>query len=432
MSQIPASLHRVLGQDPAAVTAGSLESLLGLEEGQELEFKREVGSERTASTELARDAVAFANASGGLLVIGVTEVDGRASEIVGIERTTREPALRFEQVLGSLTTPRLSFTVSPVEVGGDRDVILIAVEAGPGAPHAVLEKPKQYSYPVRVGRAKDYLSEAQVADAYARRLATADQRDRQLEQLHSTLPVRVPLKHQAWLVMTMVPSRLGLDRLRASTVQDYNRWLWDPDAWPGFPVLEDHHYSVGVGHRSVDIEATMQLSIGRLMMDGSGTVGRSWLTGEGDDGRTLASVMMGELVANATGLLGLLSEHARRRGAGGTASVAVQVVAAGGAQVKLLPPGRRVGRDYDDIRMLEGPTEVSIRSVDLDGLPSDGPALLRAVHLITNDLANLYGHTDVIAITEGGKINGAALNDGWSNQRDWARKWGIEFDSPHP
>lgn len=76
--------------------AGRIEALVGLAEGQEFEAKGAAAYDLTTPAgryELAKDASSFANASGGLIVIGLThaKLDNVATEVVsGLELLSQD------------------------------------------------------------------------------------------------------------------------------------------------------------------------------------------------------------------------------------------------------------------------------------------------------------------------------------------------------
>jgi predicted HTH transcriptional regulator len=83
---------RLNGKFVAELTETDMAQLVqdGRAEDQNLDFKREAyGKGDTDKKELVKDVLGFANASGGVILIGVAERGEIAHEIPGIELATR-------------------------------------------------------------------------------------------------------------------------------------------------------------------------------------------------------------------------------------------------------------------------------------------------------------------------------------------------------
>ena len=71
---IPLRLRPLLGADLDEVTVESIQNLVGMREDRDLEFKRErYGTSDGQKKEAAYDVAALANASGGVIIIGMQE-----------------------------------------------------------------------------------------------------------------------------------------------------------------------------------------------------------------------------------------------------------------------------------------------------------------------------------------------------------------------
>lgn len=105
------------------VTRAELRTLVdgSVREGVDLDFKAELyGSSDSEKRELAADVAAMANERGGVIILGVTETDGVATALPGVELSECE-ALRMRQIAGGLLAPHVAFDVLPVEHGRSRD-----------------------------------------------------------------------------------------------------------------------------------------------------------------------------------------------------------------------------------------------------------------------------------------------------------------------
>jgi ATP-dependent DNA helicase RecG len=94
-------------------------------ESQRLDFKTDKPSERETFQDLAEAAVCFANASGGLIVVGVADATVGADAFVG----TKLVADRLRARVHALTEPSIVVSVDEIERGGVR-ILVIAVPEG--------------------------------------------------------------------------------------------------------------------------------------------------------------------------------------------------------------------------------------------------------------------------------------------------------------
>lgn len=142
-------------------------TLIGTDESHVLEFKRVAWAN---GAEAAKDIAAFANRSGGCIVLGVEERDGRAhtyaawADAAGHDATIR----RIQEGAGAVLRPRdvidcVSFT--PRGVGADATVCLVRVppssalvgvaDGGVG---------QRFTFPIRTERGTRFMSYEEVAD----------------------------------------------------------------------------------------------------------------------------------------------------------------------------------------------------------------------------------------------------------------------------
>ena len=106
------------------VNAELIEHLLHEEEGVELDFKRdqyklEKGADNDTKSELIKDILAFANAwrrSTAYILIGVDEVKGGRSRVVGVSRHLDDAKL--QQFVNSKVQRPVVFAYLPVDFEG--------------------------------------------------------------------------------------------------------------------------------------------------------------------------------------------------------------------------------------------------------------------------------------------------------------------------
>ncbi|MCK6442016.1 helix-turn-helix domain-containing protein [Elstera cyanobacteriorum] len=113
---------------------------VGIPEGRHLEFKRDhYGRNDEAKREFAADVSAFANAHGGLLLIGIEEKNGVASEIVGVE--ARNPDILIgaidESLRASIEPLIHGLRVRWIEFRENLGIVAIKVPRSWNSPHRV-------------------------------------------------------------------------------------------------------------------------------------------------------------------------------------------------------------------------------------------------------------------------------------------------------
>ena len=107
-----------------------VQRLAGIGEGQFIEFKRRVPEGRR----LAKEIVAFANSSGGHLLLGVND----AGEVVGV-RDAHEEMYALNEALSAHCYPAVQCSVERVRVSRRREVLVVRVPESDGKPHFVLQ-----------------------------------------------------------------------------------------------------------------------------------------------------------------------------------------------------------------------------------------------------------------------------------------------------
>ena len=112
------------------MTRNQLDDLIEQGEGARLEFKRSI----SAAHRIARTLVAFANTSGGTLLIGVAD-DGT---ITGVASESREMH-RIEEATDRLADPALSVTYETMSPDG-RKILIINVDESVEKPHYALDE----------------------------------------------------------------------------------------------------------------------------------------------------------------------------------------------------------------------------------------------------------------------------------------------------
>jgi hypothetical protein len=200
--------------------------------------------------ELAKDVTAFANAAGGLIVIGVSDSNGRAERFAEVDLKDKQ-RLTYLDTLRNWTAPYLS----GIEIGHvgspadpDRGCVLIYVPPSADRPHAVVEpNSHRYTWYVRDGGHAVPLSESQVAISYRDRYAGRADIERRVHTVFDQGVQELDRQHRVWLAMAVVPSKGAQRRHLDRHLLDEFKAQADArqDDLPG-PRL-GHHASFGRG-----------------------------------------------------------------------------------------------------------------------------------------------------------------------------------------
>lgn len=140
----------------------------GIEEGQRLEYKRELHLGKPKEhREAAKDVSGMANAQGGLLIYGVEEEvleDGRRVPRAATPLTDGGVQARLEDVLYTTVTPRLNFESRLLETDGGYFLVVRAFQRG-GVPHMVDAYQDKRCY-VRTGLSTRPMEQHELEAAY--------------------------------------------------------------------------------------------------------------------------------------------------------------------------------------------------------------------------------------------------------------------------
>ena len=149
---IPLRLRRWLGDDLNAVVSSHIRSLVAaqLPEDRDIEYKSEIEpTPEKGSTSLAKAVAAFANTSGGILLVGIADTDGTLG-ICGSRDNPQQFADRLHQVVAARVHPLPDFECRAVEIP-DGWVHLVAVLPSVKKPHTLSAKGESFRYPSRHG-----------------------------------------------------------------------------------------------------------------------------------------------------------------------------------------------------------------------------------------------------------------------------------------
>lgn len=238
MTSLPSfpRLEAQLGVPLADITSTNLGRLvdLGVSEDEQLDFKRAPwdidndsddqpsGDRWDGKKELGKDVCAFANRSGGVIVVGMREKSRLATALLDVELSDgMENAIKEAVIKNCFPFPEFYVRAVPSPTDPTRGQWLLIVPPSPLAPHAVRLSDRSLRFPSRRGTTTDWLAESQVADQYRSRFESAARDADRLDTVFREGSQDLPSQSFPWLVTAVTPNRrrLGsLDRELSSSI----------------------------------------------------------------------------------------------------------------------------------------------------------------------------------------------------------------------
>ncbi len=225
--------------DAEGITQQAIERLVdeGVRESEVLDFKAALEPPTKGSRpgwlpeqEFAKDVAAFANHRGGLLLIGVDDVDGVATGSPGwaMSLTAEQEERRLRQAVVNYLSPVATFECVWLERTPTGYFLGVVVPPSPRSPHAVTspsgEGRTALRYPVRHGSDTVWLSEPEVAERYRRRSDTQAAEATRIEAVIENGATAISRTSGVWLYTAIVPEAPIHGRLDKSTVERVDRW----------------------------------------------------------------------------------------------------------------------------------------------------------------------------------------------------------------
>jgi hypothetical protein len=387
----------------------------GVAESDQLDWKRE-HYERTdeGRFELAKDVAAFANHQGGVLVIGVADVNGIATASMPVTvGDAIERQLRQTIAARLLPLPEFHIVSVPADVAGANGHVIIVVSRSMTRPHAVMRPNEQgLHYPVRFGAQTRWMAEPEVAEAYRRRDRVAGSQRARVDELRDELEIELSLGW--WLTVTVVPDHPGRWPVDLATVEMARQAYWHRDlplpllSRAEFPQLAASRVgAVLLGH-NLDREAgTIMQRAALLADDGSACVSVE-LNWEADEDGT-APIYDETLTASAAQALAICSQHTSDAGAGDLLLISARLSRIDGADVPdvALAHTRAGGGRYGSSH-LSAPTRSPVSSMRR---PVGATRLLIATREALAPVLQSFGHAESYQIATDGQLR----RPYWSN-----------------
>ena len=250
---IPSSLMYCCDPD-GRFTAESVARLVadGVVEGDELDFKSGVDEGPRAPDKLLDEIVAFANHRGGLLLHGVKEHDGHATEVVGMPGEFEIFRRKCTASAARRIAPTLPIEVHLLPRGDESPVWVISVAPSPAQPHGIRPdgpQVKTLSWPVRDGADTRYLSEPELADRYGRRFRQSTLREDHLDAIALAGVGRLSGDRLEWVYLACTPESPAELYREDSRLESTRAWL--ERTWPSSPYTDPSSLEYGVAPRRI-------------------------------------------------------------------------------------------------------------------------------------------------------------------------------------
>lgn len=452
---IPPRLRPLLGASLEAVTEQHLQSLIGLPEDYDLDYKRQ--RYRTGGKgpiDAAADIAAFANASGGLLIVGIEEDGTGVASKLYPDTSQDDLGVWLDQVAAARVspTPPIRHRTIPI-AGGSAHIVSVAPSTK--KPHAVTTGDNTLKYPVRSGTMTRYMSEPEIADQYYRRIQSTIDLQSSIEALNreatSILQTADMLDNRSWLILSSVPSAPGNLELESGIAEQWVDWiepaLRDFPTQPGMDWLFTSRYlnHASVGFRSILLTDRdtgglgFNHSFASLRLDGSGFIafGHPGIRSIHNDASEMRDVYDEHVVVDVIHGLGVLSNHAIRTGATGDLSIGSQLCSDRPVALFQYRSHHYCGQ-LGNTRAVDRRTPLGMRSTPIEGPALPSPDLVALTRSVVTDLFSSFGLAQPIQITARNQLvlrgfyrDQSGPIDIHRNIEKWATSAGIEsINSP--
>lgn len=409
----------------------------GVEEDDDVDFKAaSYGLTDADKRALAGDVAALANHVGGLLLLGVTDEDGRATNLSAVSIAETE-GLRMQQVLTALVFPYVDVAIRRVATDDDPNVgyWLLLVPPSSTSPHGVRVN-DGFRYPRRDGRRIRWLHESEIADAYRSRFATQQGRLSRITEVINSGVARLADSEGPWLRIALVPERAGAMRVTSEQV-DHIRGVFLPGRPPRPHYLSSaKHLQLRGGLRRIvgfdardDGGQTKTYHV-ELHADGSGfaavSVGHHHVY---EDVGDIAVVVDEWLSCEVPMLVEILAAHAALNSrTGGDAILESDITDGSGSAVWLTHPrgGPGFSRWTDSTALTDHSSPQ--RTIPVEPVLASRPELFVAAHLVLEDLFQLFEVPEPGQISADGQLRDLYFSTGAKQYvKNWAEQLGIDL-----
>lgn len=447
-------LEALLGGTFESVTYSDVVSLIGNEnagESDDIDYKIKYEMDADGRAELAKDIAAFANAIGGLLVIGVAD-NKTALPVKVLDTTANDQFLRWiRETAAAKIMPLPTFDLRALQnptADSGTGIVLVGIPRSPAAPHAVLSSSRpDLAYPRRHGTTTTWLSEPAVATAYRARFSEAGTRDERVNDVEREIleTFLVDKQYDPLVTVTLVPTVPGDFSVDRESYDKFRR-----DVANGIPLLgitQQRLIASGVGADRLQVDDGLVPSKVRVELhsDGSGAWAASpwWDSTSGD--QDVAVVHADNLVLQILNGLRILSRHASERaGLAGTALVRVGLWASLFEHHQLHfhrnpmmgdpAPTReyvQIGRFSSDPNRIKPFSHRRLECVTNDSVcvigsaAEGGSGLAASTALAVRTVFQAFGMVEAPQLNADGQVR----RSGWHRQHhEWLDRWAEETD----
>jgi hypothetical protein len=416
--------------------------------------------------ELAKDVSAFANAAGGLIVVGIAEANGRAQQILPVELKDVQ-RLAYLDVIRSWTAPYLS----DVEIGHlaspsdpAQGCVLIFVPPSASGPHAVVEpNSHRHTWYVRDGGHATPLSEAQVAVAYRDRFAGRSDLEQRVRDIFDQGVSELDREGRVWLAVAVAPARGAthrlldrrlLDEFKTQTEERQRRLpgaLLGHHAFfgRGRVVLQDTSPGMRAGDHLLHLYADGGAFVAVVLDTLSDAAAIGTICQRRPELRpTLQCIRVGSLTTWVLTLTGTASGHAVDAGGSGDLELVCGIITATEAQTDLFSPD--AGLTALQHVMLDQPWRHSpvedmipsttwrdvltpVRTTLSAAAASDGRELVAVGAQLVSELVAEFGYvpSDPLLSADGFVVGANCHGSRLEGLRGWAESRGLLEGEPH-
>lgn len=421
------------------VDALSLGSLVSgsVHEDADLDFKEKLyGQGDPEKRDLAGDVAAMANTIGGVIVLGIDEVDGAAVKLTPVSLSEAE-VLRMRQIVTSNVAPVPRFDIYrvPETSGASTGFYILAVPRSPDAPHAVRVN-DALKYPRRDGARTRWLSESEVADAYRSRFQQAASQTERLDQIFREGVSSLETNETAWLAVAISPLSPGEMQIGQRTINEA-RTKWS-GAWSGGTFGRSLFHAAGsevfagVGRVVISIgrkAGKSRWGHAELFQDGAGFAASPLWT-PGPPAMPNADIIQiddEQLVNAGVSAVRFLVDHAVAHcGAVGDAVAQAQIVLSGTRECWLTYSRQGPPLQFEGSRAVYS-FPVSHHQINIDECQTAAGALIGDRMLLT-DLFQFLGVAEVPQISASGELRRRYFRTDYvTSLEKWAEANGVQM-----
>lgn len=382
--------------------------------------------------EFAKDISSFANNNGGVLILGIKDLNNSASALMPVQFSDRFES-RCQQVIGSHVSPRIPLKFLRINDGTDSNsgILLIEIPKSSDAPHGAF-KDGRIRYAMRNGMDTRYLSEVEVADMYKRRFLSMELQETELQKLQFKANLNLD-PSQGWLILALVPRNQGAIPLNTASLEKFktkyeNKFLASP-----IPLFQTGRVKVGFGKFVIESYSpsspTTDFGI-NLFQGGAGLMYVGVRPGEVSSNLGVHKVFPEKLFAYfGTPMMEILVLHALEAGASGEFGLQVDFQTIGAEHFGLSNsnPITREERLVGELVLKTQPGTISFEGSELG---QSFKVRMQVCRALLSSFLNNFGLTDFPYISEDGSLVPSAIDSTYAARiLEWeALKFSSEIE----